>query len=115
MSYWRTTALQTGISFMGDPPGIDLGENFTANCIVMTNPMADATANITWRRPDGTIAVEQSIMSPTATVPLTFQPFEASDFGEYSCSATITSPQLPGSVTIIQRSLGLIGIPVAIH
>ena len=75
----------------------------------MTNALASATANITWQGPNGTVVASQSIMSPTATASLMFQPFEASDFGEYSCSATITSPQLPGTVTRIGRSLGILG------
>lgn len=99
------------------PESIVINQPLQANCDVFTQPsLAGAMADITWRRPDGTVAANQQVpfmlrnnadgtQSNVASLPLNFPQFTPDDFGEYTCLAIITSRDLPGARTGVLRTV----------
>lgn len=63
-------------------------------------------ALIQWIGPNGTV-LEQS--GPNAqSLDLDFEPFELSDIGDYTCTAQVSSPNLPpGITTFFSRTISI--------
>lgn len=88
-----------------DPSPVVLGENTTFTCNVSSNVAGiDVNATIQWLSTDNTV-LEQS--GPNAeSLDLDFEPFEQSNIGDYTCTAQVSSPDLPsGLMTFLSRTL----------
>ena len=105
------------IGFSFDRRNIQLNENLQAECVVATQSgLMNPRADITWLGPDGSVynstsgvpferVVRGGTEQQEARLPLMFRPFGPADAGEYSCLASITSDDFPGSQTQVYRSL----------
>ena len=96
-----------------------VGTNFTLTCITELPPEVDTniTVNINWTGPTGDVLPGSSNSPPMAGIPtsryqniLIVNPVNASQFGNYSCTATVY-PDPPSSfITASEGSATLIVI-----
>ena len=113
------------IGFSFSPESLRVNESLTAECVVSTQAgLSNPRADITWLGPDRSVfssqqnvgfkAVGNGISQQEARLPLNFPQFSASNFGEYSCIASITSESLSGARTNVFRSVQIptIGNPM---
>lgn len=85
-------------------------QGVSITCVVTAAAdIPDVTSDIVLKGPDGGILETGTITSPVALLNHLFNPFEASDFGEYTCQVIITSLTLPGMALSIERSENLEG------
>lgn len=93
-------ALQASLLITGS--GISPGNNATLDCTVRSdnNFMAD----IQWVGPNGTVLQDgTSVTSLTQS----FMPFEISNYGDYTCVATVTSSDFPGVTSTFSSTVPL--------
>ena len=103
------------------------GTNFTLTCITELPPEVDTniTVNINWTGPAGDVYSGSSNSLPMAGIPTRYQnvlivnPVNASQFGNYSCTATvysdppssfITASEGSETVTIIGKAISFLDL-----
>jgi hypothetical protein len=105
------------IGFQFDRETITINDDLQADCVVATQAgLRNPRADITWLGPDGSVynssqgvpfetVTKQGVEQQEARLPLSFKPFGPGDAAEYSCLATITSDDFPGSETQVFRTV----------
>ena len=105
------------IGFQFDRETITINDDLQADCVVATQAgLRNPRADITWLGPDGSVynssqgvpfetVTRQGVEQQEARLPLSFKPFGPGDAAEYSCLATITSDDFPGSETQVFRTV----------
>ena len=109
------------IGFQFDRETFTFNDDLQADCVVATQAgVGNPRADITWLGPDGSVynssqgvpfetVTRQGVVQQEARLPLSFRPFGPGDAAEYSCLATITSDDFPGSETQVFRTVEIPG------
>ena len=69
--------------------------------MVKTDEILRASGSLQLTLPNGTAFATKEISSPETSIILEFKPLKSEDIGEYRCTATVQSPEFPG--TAIQQ------------
>lgn len=97
--------IQADVNITADRQVVILGQDLTANCNVTTQ-LASSMGEVTWQSSNGTVLATGT---PNIPLPLPFRPFTAEDFGDYFCSATLSSSQNPQVTSFVQSFLRVSG------
>ena len=109
-------ALQAQIMTTVTPSNIVINRDAQFTCdITSANPDIDVEATIQWLGPNGTVLAESG--PNDNSLDLDFEPFRLSDVGDYTCTAKVSSPDLPSSImSVISRTISFTRKPsITLH